>query len=161
MGWEEARDCRYEWSAATCKTSWLWHPRGRSSRWRGTFSAGFAAIDPGNWSDAPTFWIGSPCSSRLDERSTKDTLRVGVVHLPQNLFRKTHTVYPPASLRRHSRRRVVEVFVFCFKEPVVDPIEIFAEYLLWRLDAEWNRIGTEQHAILVAVEEPRCRARLP
>src|SRR5207248_8791156 len=48
----------------------------------------------------------------------QNTRRILVVHLAQDCIRQLHPVDAPTALRRHGRRRVIEVFIIRFQESI-------------------------------------------
>jgi len=79
--------------------------------------------------------------------------RVLVVNLAQNRLRQIDAVDPPAPLRRHIRRRIIEILVICFQEAVVDFVKLVIEDLLWGFISVWSRIRSEENAVLVALKK--------
>src|SRR6266581_5101665 len=86
--------------------------------------------------------------------------RVFVVNLAENCVRQINPVNSPTTLRRYFRRSVVEIFVFGFKEPEIDLIQLVIEDLLRKFVTVRSRIRGEQNPVLVLVEEFASSDRL-
>src|SRR5215471_15146475 len=54
-----------------------------------------------------------------------------VINLLQNRLRQTDAVNPPASLRRHFGRSIVEILVVGLEKSVIDFVQLVVECLLW------------------------------
>jgi hypothetical protein len=56
------------------------------------------------------------------ELQPEDALGILVIHLAEDRFGQAKTVDSPPTLRRDTRRRVVEVLILGFEEAVIDPV---------------------------------------
>src|SRR5215475_364124 len=74
--------------------------------------------------------LASTAGRRFLHAQLQQPRRVLVVDLLQNGVGQGEAVDPPAPLRGHRRRRVVEVLVLSFKKTEVDLVELAAENLL-------------------------------
>src|SRR5437870_1369583 len=92
----------------------------------------------------------------------EDAARVVPIYLPENLVGQTDAVDPPAPLRRDGAGRVIEILVLRLQETEVTTKHLRPQVLLRKLFAGIGcRIGAEQDAVLIALEEPPRRAWLP
>src|SRR5437763_16925969 len=66
-----------------------------------------------------------------------------VVDLLKNLIRQSQAINPPAPLRRHPRRGVIEILVFGFQKPVIDFVQLVGEDLLRRVRPVRNGVGSK------------------
>src|SRR5881275_1384068 len=66
-----------------------------------------------------------------------------VVHLLEDLIRQSQAINPPAPLRRHPRRGVIEILVFGFQKPVIDFVQLVGEDLLRRVRPVRNGVGSK------------------
>src|SRR6266700_2930037 len=87
--------------------------------------------------------------------------RVFVVNLAENCVRQINPVNSPTALRRYFRRSVIEIFVFGFKEPEINLIQLVVEDLLRKFVTVRSRVRGEQNPVLVLVEEFARGYRLP
>src|SRR5260370_27821744 len=85
--------------------------------------------------------------------------RVLTIHFPEHLFAQSKPGNPPPALRWNRRRRVVEVLILGFEKAIVDFVQCIAEGLL-RCAGAGARVGAEQDAVLIPVEELSRGARL-
>src|SRR5579859_1428155 len=83
-----------------------------------------------------------------------------VVDLLEDFIGQTQPINPPPSLRRHLRRRVIEILVFGFQKPVIDLVQQVSEDLLRRISPVRNGVGSKQDSILIFVKELSGHARL-
>src|SRR5258707_2447823 len=71
-----------------------------------------------------------------------------VIYLFKDAVGQADSIDSPSALRWNRCWGVVEVFVFCFKESIVDFVEFIAEDLLWRVRSVFESIGCTKNPIL-------------
>src|SRR5215472_14383969 len=72
-----------------------------------------------------------------------------------------NAVDAPASLRGHRCWGVVEIVVVGFQKTVINLVKLVAEDLLGHVHTVGRGVGSEQDAILIAIEEPTGSSGLP
>src|SRR5215467_12390358 len=110
-----------------------------------------------SWQKLPEMSILKKLPSHVDPQKLRGVL---VIDFLEDFILQSQAINSPAPLRRHLRRRVVEILVFGFQEPVIDFVQQVGEDLLRRVRPVRNGVRSKQKSILIFFKELSGHARL-